>query len=339
MAVTSHTAAPDSLRVAAAQYPIDQPATWAAWQAKLARWVADGAATGAQLLVFPEYGAIELAAIRGDHIASDLGAMLTAVAELMPQIDAAHAGLAAQHNVHILAASGPRFANGRDARGGIVNSARLITPSGLIGTQDKLIMTPFEVSWGVQPGTVLRVFDTALGRIGIAICYDSEFPLLVRGMTEVGAELILIPSCTERLSGASRVRTAALARALESQIATVSSPTVGEALWSPAVDRNTGAAGFFVPAEAALADVSSLAETGILAEGTLNQPGWVTATVPLARLRRLRDSGEMRNHADWARQPGAASWSAIVEIVPLLAVTKLQAEADGVTVKCVGLKP
>jgi predicted amidohydrolase len=312
------TKAPDSLRIAAAQYPIDQPATLAAWQAKLTRWVADGAATGAQLLVFPEYGAIELAAIRGGKIAGDLNATLSAVADLMPKIDAAHVALAAQFGVHILAASGPRYANGRDGTGGIVNSARLITPGGSVGIQDKMIMTPFEVSWGVRPGTALRVFDTALGRIGIAICYDSEFPLLVRAMTEAGAEMILIPSCTERLSGASRVRTAALARALESQIATVSSPTVGEALWSPAVDRNTGAAGMFVPAEAALSDVSPLAETGILAEGKLNQPGWVTATIPLARLRGLRDTGEMRNHADWSRQPGVAAWRAEVEVVSLI---------------------
>jgi predicted amidohydrolase len=311
------TTAPNSLHVAAAQYPIDQPATFTEWQAKLARWVADGASTGAQLLVFPEYGVIELAATGGAEIAGDLKATLTAVADLMPEIDAAHAALAAQFNVHILAASGPRYANGRDVSGGIVNSARLITPDGHIGIQDKLIMTPFEVSWGVQPGTALRVFDTALGRIGVAICYDSEFPLLVRAMTEAGAELILIPSCTERLSGASRVRIAALARALESQVATVSSPTVGDALWSPAIDRNTGAAGVFVPAEAALSDVSPLAETGILAEGALNQSGWVTATIPLARLRALRDAGEMRNHADWSRQPGAGAWSADVEIVSL----------------------
>jgi predicted amidohydrolase len=309
--------APDSLHVAAAQYPIDQPATFAAWQAKLANWVAEGAATGAQLLVFPEYGAIELAAIGGPKIAGDLDATLTAVAELMPEIDAAHASLAAQFNVHILAATGPRFANGRGASGGIVNSARLITPNGHVGLQDKLIMTPFEVSWGVRPGTAVRVFDTALGRIGIAICYDSEFPLLVRAMTEAGAELILIPSCTERLSGASRVRTAALARALESQVATVSSPTVGDALWSPAVDRNTGAAGMFVPAEAALSDVSPSAETGILVEGQLNHAGWVTATIPLARLRALRDTGEMRNHADWSRQPGVAGWNTDVELVSL----------------------
>jgi predicted amidohydrolase len=308
---------PHAIRVAAAQYPISQPADFAAWQAMLGRWVAEGASTGADLLVFPEYGAIELAATRGAAIAGDLATTLTAVAALMPQIDAAHVQLAARHNVHILAASGPRFVNGRDASGGICNSARLVTPSGRVGVQDKLIMTPFEVGWGVRAGKVLRVFDTALGRIGIAICYDSEFPLLVRAMTETGAELILIPSCTERLSGASRVRTAALARALESQVATVTSPTVGEAQWSPAVDHNTGAAGVFVPADAALLDAGPLAETGVLAEGVLNQPGWVAATIPLARLRALRTSGEMRNHADWSRQPGVAGWRANVEVIAL----------------------
>jgi predicted amidohydrolase len=91
-----------------------------------------------------------------------------------------------------------------------------------------------------------------LGPIGVAICYDSEFPLLVRAQAEAGAEVILIPSCTESLSGHHRVRPAAQARALESQIATIVSPTVGDALWSPAVDRNVGAGGVFVPADPAL---------------------------------------------------------------------------------------
>ena len=48
------------------------------------------------------------------------------------------------------------------------------------------------------------------------------------------------------------------------------SPTVGDALWSPAVDRNTGAAGIFVPSEQTVSD------DGVLAEGTLNAPQWVS---------------------------------------------------------------
>jgi len=297
----------DRLKVAAAQYPVGEPATMAEWREKAADWVARGAATGADLLVFPEYGAIEVAATFGSAIASDLQQTLSAVASVADEMDAFYAELARRHGVHILAPSGPvRRTDGR-----FVNAARLLTPTGRMGTQEKLIMTPFERDWGIAPGQPLRVFDTALGRIGIAICYDSEFPLLVRAQAEAGAELVLIPSCTEFVSGYRRVRTAARARALENQIATVQSPTVGEALWSPAVDQNAGAAGVFVPPDA------KLSMTGTLAEGQLNEPGWVSAEIDFSALRELRNSGEMRNAADWALQPGSHPLAQEVEVVDL----------------------
>jgi len=297
----------ERLKLAVAQYPIGEPSTMAEWREKVAQWVARGAETGAELLVFPEYGAIEVAATFGSAIASDLQQTLSAVASLADEMDAYYAELARRHDVHILAPSGPvRRADGR-----FVNAARLLTPSGRMGTQEKLIMTPFEREWGIAPGERLRVFDTALGRIGVAICYDSEFPLLVRAQAETGADLVLVPSCTEFVSGYHRVRTAARARALENQIATAQSPTVGDALWSPAVDRNAGAAGIYVPSEA------NLSMTGILAEGRLNEPGWISAEIDFLALRELRSGGEMRNAADWALQPGAQPLAQEVEVIDL----------------------
>jgi predicted amidohydrolase len=297
---------PDQIRIAAAQYPIDALATLGDWSAKVADWIAKGSATGAELLVFPEYGLMELAAPAGREVAGDLARSLAAVADATPAAEAVYARLAREHGVYVLGASGPA----RRA-GGHVNACRLYSPSGASGLVEKLVMTPFEHGWGISAGSGQRVFDTALGRVGVAICYDSEFPLLVRALAEAGAELILIPSCTERHSGYSRVRTAALARALESQIATAVSPTVGEAAWSPAVDRNTGAAGIYAPAEAMISD------TGVLAEGVLDAPQWVVADIDLAKMRRVRTAGEMRNSADWARQIGAVPLSAHVEIVAL----------------------
>lgn len=297
----------DAVRVASAQYPIDQPSTFDAWAAKTADWVARGAATGAELLLFPEYGAIELAATAGPAVYGDLQATLAAVADLAPRMEAHVAALARRHRLHILAGSGPT----RRADGRFTNAARLVTPDGRVGIQHKLIMTPFEVAWGVVPGEQPCVFDTALGRIGIAICYDCEFPLLVRAMTDAGAEIILIPSCTERLAGFHRVRAGAVARALESQVATVTSPTIGDAPWSPAVDRNKGAAGIFTPPE------QQIAETGVLAEGVIDEPGWIAATIDLAALRRIRSTGEMRNHADWHRQPGGSLAMPGCEVVAL----------------------
>lgn len=297
----------DLIKVAVAQYPFDQPSTMAEWRDKIAGWVARGADTGANLLVFPEYGAIEVAATFGPEIASDLQRTLAAVAGVADEMDAIFIDLAKLHGVHILTPSGPV----RRPDGHFVNAARLVTPDGRIGLQEKLIMTPFERDWGVQPGEGLRVFETALGRIGITICYDSEFPLTVRAQAEAGAELVLIPSCTEFVSGYHRVRAAAAARALENQIATAMSPTVGDAPWSPAVDRNAGAAGVYVPPEAALS------MTGVLAQGELNAPGWVVADIDLLALGELRNAGEMRNFADWPLQPGATALANEVELVSL----------------------
>lgn len=285
----------DEVRVAAAQYPLDLFRSLDAYRDKISRWVAVAAADGADLLVFPEYGAMELAGAFGVDVAGDLAASLEAVSRALQTIDDTHADLARQHGVHILAASGPSARE--DGR--FVNAARLVTPEGRIGVQEKCVMTPFERGWGISAGAGPRVFDTSLGPIGVAICYDSEFPLLVRSLTKAGARLILVPTCTEHVSGFNRVRSSALARALENTCASVMSPTIGEANWSPAVDINNGAAGVFVPADA------GLSPSGVLAEGRLNEPGWVHATIDFAALRRLRDVGEMRNDADWDLQPGA----------------------------------
>jgi predicted amidohydrolase len=298
---------PDAITIACAQYPLDATATFEAWCAKASDWVAKGKATGAELLVFPEYGAIELAAIAGPDVAGDLTRTLSAVANRLTDMDRYIGELARHHGVHIAAPSGPcRRDDGR-----FVNASRLITPDGRMGRQDKLILTPFERRWGMAAGSALNVFDTTLGRIGIAICYDSEFPLLVRAQTETGADVIVIPTCTELASGFNRVRTAALARALENGVVTAISPTIGDAPWSPVVDRNTGAAGIYLPAE------PSLTMTGVAAEGDVNVAGWVHARVDLAALRAVRESGEMHNRLDWPLQPGAECLALSATVVDL----------------------
>ncbi|MFN5901518.1 MAG: amidohydrolase, partial [Novosphingobium sp.] len=89
--------------VAAAQYPIEALADWAAYAAKLTRWVEQAAAGGAALAVFPEYGAMELASLDPGTM-GDLTGSLATVSALLPQVDALHAVLAARHGLHILAA-------------------------------------------------------------------------------------------------------------------------------------------------------------------------------------------------------------------------------------------
>lgn len=282
------------MKIAAAAYPLDFLSDWDAYAAKLGAWVATGAATGADLLVFPEYGAMELASLGGADNAADLEAALTEVMRHAPRVSALHCDLAARHKVHILGASAPAQAQAWRP----VNRATLYGPDGVIGHQDKQIMTRFErEDWDIAPGTDgLRVFDTALGRIGILICYDAEFPLLGRALAEAGAEIILVPSCTEGVAGYTRVKVGAMARALENQCVVVQAPTVGVADWCPAVDLNTGAAAIYGPPDLGFPD------TGILAQTALNMPGWAVADVDISAIHTVRRKGAVLNHAHWPEQ-------------------------------------
>lgn len=281
-----------SWRVAAAQYPIDRLPDWQAYEAKLSRWVAEAAAGGASLAVFPEYGAMELASLDPETMA-DLPGSAETVSRLLPRVDALHADLAARHAIHILAASAPR----RDADGHFRNAARLFAPGGMIGTQDKLIMTRFErEEWCISPGQGLQVFETELGRIAVLICYDSEFPLLARTAVEAGVDVILVPSCTDTMHGYWRVRIGAQARALESQCYVVHAPTVGLAPWSAAVDVNRGAAAVYGPPD------GDMPADGVLAIGEEGAAAWIFADIDTAAVSDVRANGRVLNMAHWPEQ-------------------------------------
>ena len=60
------------MKIATAAYPLDVLTSWAQYEDKLAGWVAQAAGQGAELLVFPEYGAMELATLDGLEVAGDL---------------------------------------------------------------------------------------------------------------------------------------------------------------------------------------------------------------------------------------------------------------------------
>lgn len=283
------------MKLATAAYPLDFLRSWRDFAAKLEDWVAQAAVQGAELLVFPEYGAMELATLDGRDVALDLEASLHAVSARIEEVDALHADLAAKYSVHILAASAPVFQADLGLRP--VNRARFFTPGGGHGVQDKQIMTRFErEEWRIAPGGPLRIFDTALGKIGILICYDSEFPLLGRALAD--ADLILVPSVTEALSGHSRVRIGAQARALENQCVTVVSSLVGQAEWSMSVDVSVGAGCVFGPPD------RGFPETGVIAAGQRDVPGWTYAQIDLAAVQTVRRDGVVLNRTHWADQQG-----------------------------------
>lgn len=282
-----------TLRIAVAQYDIGYFEHWSDYADKLEQWVSDAAGQGAQLLVFPEYGSMELASLFGEMIYSDLGKQLDAMQSIYPEWQALHLALAKRFDLLILGASYPVL----QEDGRYLNCATLFGPEGIIGSQDKLVMTRFEnEQWLISAGDKVRVFDTIFGKIAINICYDSEFPLIARQQVEAGADLILVPSCTDTEAGFHRVRLGCQARALENQCFVVQSPTFGEASWSEAVDINTGRASVYTPVD------YGFPANGIMAEGAADQPGWVYADLDLGEIARIRQEGQVFNYRDWPRQ-------------------------------------
>lgn len=279
------------MKVAAVAYPIEPVGSIAGFAAKLDRILETAAA---ELVVLPEYAAMELTSALPAEVQGSLHGELAALQALLPAYRAACADAARRHRVHLVAGSAPE----RTERGVLHNVARLYAPTGADAAIAKVQMTRWErEQWGIAPGDGPIVVDTALGPIGVALCYDSEFPLLVRRLAEAGARVIAVPSCTDTAAGHARVRIACQARALESQCYVVQAPTVGDAPWSPAVDVNRGAAAIYGPPDRGLPD------DGVLACGPTDAAAVVTATLDLDALERVRADGAVLNHRDWDR-PG-----------------------------------
>jgi predicted amidohydrolase len=286
-----------TVTIAAAQYGVEFIATWANYAAKLEGMVSEAVAGGAQLLLFPEYACMELAALFPPEIYQDTSRQLVALQTLHDDFLELHCTLAADYGCYLVAASFPV----RLTDGSYRNRAYFCRPDGTWDFQDKLIMTRFEAEvWSIAPGDTIKVFWTPFGRVGINICYDSEFPHIAHSQVANGADLILVPSCTDTMAGYHRVRTGSRARALENQCYVVTAPVVGTVDWSDAIDVNLGAAGVFTPIDRGFPD------DGILTEGALHRPQWLFTTLDLAELERIRREGQVYNYRDWAYQFGHA---------------------------------
>ena len=283
----------NALRVGLLQYEVQRIAGFESWTARLDALVTEAKQAGAQLLAMPEYACVELA---GAFVqAPDVRHELEAVCARADDILAAMRAVARRHAVWLQPGSLPMRAAGR-----IRNRAPLIAPDGGVAFQDKRVMTRFEAeSWGVQPGDDPCVFETPFGRIGVAICYDVEFPALVRAQVEAGAWLVLVPSCTDTLHGFNRVRLAARARAIENQCFLAIAPTVGEAPFLATLDANRGYAAVYGPVD------RGFPEDGVLARGPLDRPGWIFCDLDPASLEAVRADGAVRNHRDWPPAPSS----------------------------------
>jgi len=257
------------LRVAALQYFIRPLQTFDQVREQVVGLIETAADYGTGLVVFPEYFTLQLLTLA--DIKRPLREQVRLLAALEPPFAELMGSLASQHDLYIVAGTIPHA----DPSGEITNVSHVFGPGGRHGTQAKLHMTRFERDWNVSPGTGLNVFETSFGRMAVAICYDVEFPEYARAAARAGANVLVVPSCTDDRQGFLRVRYCAQARAIENQMYVIHSSTVGSLPMVPAVSLNYGQAAIFTPSDFAFA------RDGILAEGIPNQETMVVAELNL----------------------------------------------------------
>lgn len=280
------------MKLAVAKYSVGKPADFGEFAARQRLILEEARRAGAELAVLPEYLALELAATFAPEISRDLSASLAALQPLQPAWLTLYADLARELRMTLQAGTFLTEVAPQRYR----NRAWWFAPDGTRGYQDKLQLTGFERAAGIiEGGDDLKVFDLNGARAGIAICYDSEFPLPVRAQREAGARLLLVPSCTDTPAGATRVRVGCMARALENRMFVAQAVTTGTAGWSPALDTNTGEATIYAPMD------HGFPEGGILAMARGEQL-WAIADLDFEALEKHRAQAQVAVDRDWDGQ-------------------------------------
>jgi len=268
------------VRVGALQYYIRPVASFEQFADQVSSLVATAADYRIHLLVFPEYFTVQLLTL-GD-VRRPMPEQVRALAAQVPQFVDLMAGLARRHRLYIVGGSIPSPGES----GELHNDCFVFGPEGQRSWQGKLHMTRWESEeWGMRPRRRLRVFATPFGKVAINICYDAEFPELARSAARHGAELLVVPSCTDDRHGYLRVRYCAQARAIENQLYVVQACTVGSLPMVPAVALNYGQAAVLTPSD------FPFARDGIRAEGAVNQEMLVVADLDMNTLRESHERG------------------------------------------------
>ncbi|WP_299060810.1 bifunctional GNAT family N-acetyltransferase/carbon-nitrogen hydrolase family protein [uncultured Polaribacter sp.] len=210
------------------------------------------------------------------------------LAKFTPEVVERFSKLAISYNINIITGSMPEIKDGL-----LYNVGYICKRDGTLGRYEKLHVTPNEAKvWGLQGGSELKTFDTDCGKVGVLICYDSEFPELSRLLAEEGMDILFIPFLTDTQNGYSRVRHCAQARAIENECYVAIAGSVGNLPKVNNMDIQYAQSMVFTPCD------FSFPANGIKAEATTNTEMILIADVDLDLLKDLNQFGSVRNLKD-----------------------------------------
>lgn len=272
-------------RVSAVQYNLRTIRSFQEFADQVEHYIKTAEEFDSQFICFPEFLTTQLLSI-GDGEGKALPIQM--LPEFTVQYQELFSALAQRSGMHIV--GGTHVIRQGDQ---LYNVAHLFYPDGRIGQQPKLHMTPTEVKeWNMTTGDDLQIFETEFGKVALIICYDIEFPEIVRIAKARGADVVFSPYCTDDRHGFHRVRYTSHARTIENQIYVVSSGTVGSLETVDFMRANFGTAAILTPNDI------PFPPKGIAAEGEFGADMIVTADLDLNLLYKVREAGSVTTWRD-----------------------------------------
>lgn len=265
-------------RIACVQYMMRKISSFDEFAQQVTYFTDIAADYRADFVLFPELFPLQLLSA-GDSLTPQEG--IVQLAEYADDVLELMSSLATGYGITIIAGSIP-IKQGDE----IFNIAPVCLPDGRIVRQPKLHITPNERRWwGITGGHDLKVIDTPLAKIGVLICYDSEFPEATRHLADQGMEILFVPYCTDNRQGYLRVRYCCAARAIENQIYVALAGNVGNLPDVENMDINYGQAAVLTPSDFAFA------RDGVKGETEPNEETILLCDVDLDDLHDARSTG------------------------------------------------
>lgn len=235
------------------------------FEKKLETFVASAKNYEIDLIVFPEFS-----------IAPILSSVSDDALRATKLLEHTIQNLANKYKLYICGGSG-LF----DISGKIYNQSFICSPKGMVIYQPKINLIESEKAAGYEFGLKLNIIETSFVKFAICMCYDIEFPELVRKAALNGVDLILTPSYTVDEYGAMRVHHCAQARAIENHIFIAKSCLVGQN-GHKETPCGFGASALYAPID------HGFSKTGIVSKSKANIEDILIAEVDLLELKKLR---------------------------------------------------
>lgn len=273
------------VRVGALQWQMRQVPSFEIFKEQVEYFVDVVSGYNSDFVVFPEYFNAPLMSLSGGRDDANAIRNLAGYTEELCEF---MQSLAIQYNINVVAGSMPQYQENV-----LNNVSFLFRRDGTYDAQYKLHITPDEDHyWGLKGGNKLNVFETDVGKIGILVCYDVEFPELARLLAEKGVQILFVPYWTDTKAAYLRVRRCAQARAIENECYVVITGSVGNIPNISNMDIQYSQSAVFSPSDFAFP------HDAVIAEATPNTEMSLILDLDLDLLKELRHQGSVRNLAN-----------------------------------------